>query len=78
MTSEGSGRSEFSKPMSDHFFIHIYTDKLSSVVYCEGVSYKVRNDLCSSIPHFDDLFVSSRFSLLNLLEDLRMNSESFL
>ena len=78
MPSKCSGRSELTESMSDHFFIDVDTYELSSVVYSECVSDEIRNDLSSSIPNFDNFLVSVSFSLLDLFEDLRMNSESFL
>lgn len=44
MTAESSCRCELAELMTDHVFNHIYRNVLSSVMHCNGVTDKFRED----------------------------------
>src|SRR5690606_7456141 len=56
MRFERSCRSKFSQLMTHHVFGYINRNEFISVMYCEGVTYKIRRDHRSSAPGFDHGF----------------------
>lgn len=64
MAFEGTGRGEFAEFMTDHIFGDIYRYVFSSVMHCDGVTYKARQDGRSTGPGLTTFFSLASFMAL--------------